>query len=208
MESLMKSVKAGPKRGTRPSPKADILAATEQLLVSQGASAATVRAITALAGVNSASINYHFGSRDALFGIVCSRRMQTSNREILRRLEALEDRGEPPTVAEIFQPLVETALQVWVNDEVLRALRSMIFFSPGIANSMNEQSMADVYVQMRGALMRACPNLSTRQIRKRFRLAMSAIMQVVHAEDAHLTWAREEITVEDLVQFVSAGFRE
>ena len=68
--------------------------------------------------------------------------------------------------------------------------------------------MADIYVRMRGALMRACPHLSTRQIRKRFRLAMSAIMHVVAAEDAHLTWAREEINTEDLVAFVSAGFKE
>ncbi|TDI58206.1 MAG: TetR/AcrR family transcriptional regulator [Alphaproteobacteria bacterium] len=196
------------KTSSKSDPKADIIAATEQVLTSGGVSAATVRVITGLAGVNSAAINYHFGSRDELFGVVCSRRMQPANRKIIQSLEALEDQDTPALVTDIFRPLVETALQVWVNDDVLRALRAAIFFSPRTADSMNEQSMADVYVHMRGALMRACPHLATRDIRKRFRLAMSTIMHVVAAEDAHLTWAREDIDVDDLVAYVSAGFKE
>jgi AcrR family transcriptional regulator len=189
-------------------PKADIIAATEQILSTSGVSAATVRVITGLAGVNSAAINYHFGSQDELFAVVCSRRMQPANHKIIKSLEALEDQDAPVSVQDIFRPLVETALTVWIDDAVLRALRSAIFFRPQTADSMNEQSMADVYVHMRSALMRACPHLSTREIRKRFRLSMSTIMHVVAAEDAHLTWAREDIGADDLVTYVSAGFKE
>ncbi len=196
------------KSETRVDPKLDIIAAAEQILLTDGLSAATVRAITALAGTNSAAINYHFGSRDELFAIVCSRHMLPANRKIIEALEALEDQDSHASVQDIFTPLVETALNVWVNDAVLRALRTAIFFSPQTADSMNEQSMANVYVHMRGALMRACPHLTTRDIRKRFRLAMSTIMHVVAAEDAHLTWAHEDIGVDDLVSYVSAGFQE
>jgi len=196
-----------PKSKSRVDPKLEIISATENILSSSGVNAATVRAITALAGTNSAAINYHFGSQEELFGVVCNRRMQPSNRTIIEELDLLDDRGNA-TVKEIFTPLVETALQVWAQDDVLRALRSALFLKPQAADSMNEKSMADVYVHMRGALMRACPHLSTREIRKRFRLSMSTIMHVVAAEDAHLTWAREEIGVSDLVKYVSAGFRE
>jgi AcrR family transcriptional regulator len=196
------------KSKARVDPKQEIISATEAILSSSGVNAATVRAITGLAGTNSAAINYHFGSQDELFGVVCNRRMQPSNKVIIERLQDIEDRDGPVAVEDIFAPLVETALQVWAQDDVLRALRSTLFFNPQTADSMNEMSMADVYVHMRSALMRACPHLTTREIRKRFRLAMSTIMHVVAAEDAHLTWAREEIAVEDLVTYVSAGFRE
>ena len=53
-------------------PKEDILQAAEQILATSGIEAATVRSITALAGVNTAAINYHFGSREGLFTVICS----------------------------------------------------------------------------------------------------------------------------------------
>jgi AcrR family transcriptional regulator len=113
-----------------PSPKEDIIASTEQILWSGGIHAATVRAITGLAGTNQASINYHFGSQEALFGVVCVRRMQPANKAIVERLKTPEDQVEVVRVEEIFAPLVETALGIWVRDDVLRALRSTLFFDP------------------------------------------------------------------------------
>ncbi len=46
--------------------KAAVLATAERLFAEQGLRAVSVRDITAAAGVNLASVNYHFGSKDAL----------------------------------------------------------------------------------------------------------------------------------------------
>lgn len=196
------------KQATKHDPKEEILGAAEHILSTSGVSAATVRAITSLAGVNTAAINYHFGSRDELFTAVCARRMQPANQKILERLGVLEEQPGEPTVEAIFTPLVETAFNVWIDDDVLRALRSLLFFSPETADSLNTSQMSDVYDRMRGALMRACPHLSGKQVRQRFRLAVGTIMNQVYTEDAHLSWSREEISLIDVVAFIAAGFGE
>ena len=187
-------------------PKEEIINAADEILAAAGASAATVRAITALAGVNTAAINYHFGSRDGLFVVVCGRRMQPSNERILATLQALEDRPEPPTVEEIFRPLVETAFRIWVNDKVLKALRSLLFFSPETADRLNTTQMSEVYGRMRAALMRACPHLSAQQIRQRFGFSIGAIMNQVYNKDAHLQWNQDDVSMDELVAFIGAGF--
>lgn len=196
------------KPSAKADPKEEILRAAEQILSTSGVSAATVRAITSLARVNTAAINYHFGSRDELFTAVCARRMQPANQKILERLGELEEKSSEPSVAAIFTPLVETAFGVWVRDDVLKALRSLLFFSPETADSLNISQMSEVYDHMRGALMRACPHLSGKQVRQRFNLAMGTIMNRVYNEDAHLSRSREEISAEDIVAFIAAGFGE
>lgn len=187
-------------------PKEQILLAAEQILSTSGVSAATVRAITSLAEVNTAAVSYHFGSRDDLFDAVCARRMQPANGKILRTLEAIEERGQDATVEQIFTPLVDTALNIWVEDAVLRALRTLIFFSPETSDRLNASQMSDVYHAMRLALTKACPYLTDQQIRQRFRMAIGAIMNQVFHADAHLLWGREKISTQDLVSFISGGF--
>ncbi|MEN3950871.1 TetR family transcriptional regulator [Iodidimonas sp. SYSU 1G8] len=188
-------------------PKEELIAAADEILAEQGAAAATVRAITARAGVNMAAVNYHFGSRDGLFIAICGRHMHEANARVLQNLQSLEDRHSPPSVAEIFHPLVETAFQIWVNDKVLRALRSMVFFSPETAERLNVSQMSEVYNRMRAALIRACPHLSAQQIRQRFGFAIGAIMNHVHNQDAHLQWNHDDVSMEELVAFIAAGFR-
>ncbi|MGE0667616.1 MAG: TetR/AcrR family transcriptional regulator [Sphingomonadales bacterium] len=188
-------------------PKEEIIAAADEILARAGASAATVRAITARAGVNTASINYHFGSRDGLFVVICGRRMQPANQEILRTLEQLEERGAPPDAADIFRPLVETAFHIWVDDDVLKALRSLLFTSPETADKLNITTMSEVYDRMRAALMRACPHLSPQQVRQRFAFSIGAIMNQVYSRDAHLHGIYGDSSAEELVDFIAAGFR-
>jgi AcrR family transcriptional regulator len=188
-------------------PKEEIIAAADEILAKAGANAATVRAITALAGVNTASINYHFGSRDGLFVVVCGRRMHPANQEILRELQRLEESGGAADAAAIFRPLVNTAFHIWVNDDVLKALRSMLFSNPETADRLNITSMSEVYDRMRAALMRACPHLTAQQVRQRFAFAIGAIMQQVYTRDAHLQGIYVDTSADELVDFIAAGFR-
>ncbi len=190
----------------KPDPKEEIIAAADRILATAGASAATVRSITAMAGVNTSAVNYHFGSRDGLFVVICGRRMQPANQRILARLQELEQGDTPPAPADIFRPLVETAFHIWVQDGVLRALRSLLFTGPEIAERLNISQMSEVYDRMRAALTRACPHLTVEQVHQRFAFSIGAIMNQVYTRDAHLKWIYGEASEDELVAFIAAGF--
>ena len=64
--------------------KAQVLAAAERLFALNGFQNVSVRDITAEAGVNLASVNYHFGSKDALLFEIFRRRTSELNRERAR----------------------------------------------------------------------------------------------------------------------------
>ena len=70
--------------------KERILDAAEGLFADHGFAATSLRQITAVAGVNLAAVNYHFGSKEALLTSVFERRVVPVNQERLRMLDALE----------------------------------------------------------------------------------------------------------------------
>lgn len=70
--------------------KESILDAAEALFGAQGFSGTSLRNITAAAGVNIASVNYHFGSKEALIEAVFARRLLPMNEARLQRLGGLE----------------------------------------------------------------------------------------------------------------------
>jgi len=67
-----------------------ILDAAEELFMQHGFEGASMRMLTAKAGVNLAAINYHFGSKDALIEAVFRRRLDAMNAERIAELERLE----------------------------------------------------------------------------------------------------------------------
>ena len=72
-----------------------ILDAAESLFMEHGFEATSLRAITAAAGANLASVNYHFGSKEVLFQAVLTRRLDPMNQERLDLLTRLEREAEP-----------------------------------------------------------------------------------------------------------------
>ncbi|MCR5879055.1 TetR/AcrR family transcriptional regulator [Phenylobacterium sp. J367] len=84
--------------------KQAVFNAAERLFALHGFQNVSVRDITAAAGVNLASVNYHFGSKDALLFEIFRRRTSELNRERARMLHEAADRhqGKPP-VREILE---------------------------------------------------------------------------------------------------------
>src|SRR3954463_9564305 len=95
--------------------KAQVFAAAERLFALHGFQNVSVRDITAEAGVNLASVNYHFGSKDALLFEIFRRRTAELNRERARMLHEANDRhaGKPP-VREILEALFAPPLK-WAD---------------------------------------------------------------------------------------------
>ena len=92
--------------------KAAVLCAAERLFALNGFQNVSVRDITAEAGVNLASVNYHFGSKDALLFEIFRRRTSELNRERARMLHEAADRhGGKPPLREILRAYFEPALR-------------------------------------------------------------------------------------------------
>ena len=89
------------------STRSAILAAAERLFASEGLDAATMRQITAEAGVNLAAVNYHFGSKLDLAHAVLDRLGEEVCRNRLVALDALE-RGSGGS------PALETMVRIFI----------------------------------------------------------------------------------------------
>src|ERR1700756_4523692 len=92
--------------------KAQVFGAAERLFALHGFQNVSVRDIAAEAGVNLASVNYHFGSKDALLFEIFRRRTGELNRERARMLHEAADRhaGKPP-VRDILEALFAPPLK-------------------------------------------------------------------------------------------------
>ena len=74
--------------------KERILDVAERLFADFGYKATSLRDITSEAGVNLASVNYHFGSKDALLAALLNRRFAPVNRRRLELLDELENSAD------------------------------------------------------------------------------------------------------------------
>ena len=74
-----------------------ILDVAERLFMETGYEATSMRAITGVAEVNLAAVNYHFGSKEALLREVFRRRLTWLNHARLQALDRLEQQsGDAP----------------------------------------------------------------------------------------------------------------
>lgn len=91
-----------------------ILNAAEKLFAENGFRGTTLRQITQRARVNIAAVNYHFGSKEALYVEVVQRRIRPINSARLARLEdAVAKAGDqPPALAEVLDILVRPVFDV------------------------------------------------------------------------------------------------
>ena len=91
-----------------------ILDSAEELFMQHGFEGASMRMLTAKAGVNLAAVNYHFGSKDALIEAVFHRRLDAMNAERIAELERLEKEaaGKALTPDAIIRAFIGASLRM------------------------------------------------------------------------------------------------
>jgi AcrR family transcriptional regulator len=91
-----------------------ILDVAEELFMQHGFEGASMRMLTAKAGVNLAAINYHFGSKDALIEAVFRRRLDAMNADRIAELERLETEagGRPLAPDAIIRAFIGASLRM------------------------------------------------------------------------------------------------
>jgi AcrR family transcriptional regulator len=178
----------------------------------------SVRDITAAAGVNLASVNYHFGSKDALLFDIFGRRTAELNRDRARMLHEANDRhGGKPPVREILTALCAPPLK-WLapaNDRRI-SLQFLIRARSEGTEKMREALRTDVSHLRRfsDALIAAMPDLPAEEVYWRVHFVLGMIHQNRFAELDRLNVLSEGLTHEEdveallkrMVDFAEAGF--
>jgi AcrR family transcriptional regulator len=198
--------------------KQAVFNAAERLFALHGFQNVSVRDITAEAHVNLASVNYHFGSKDALLFEIFRRRTSELNRERARMLHEANARhdGKPP-VRDILEAYFAPPLR-WAapdNDRRISVQFIIRARSEGTAD-MREVLRNDVshLARFADALMAARPELPKEDVYWRLHFALGMVHNNRFAEFDrlhHLSGgATREGDIEALLRrmldFAEAGF--
>jgi len=199
-----------------------ILDAAESLFMEHGFEATSLRAITAAAGANLASVNYHFGSKEVLFQAVLTRRLDPMNQERLDLLTRLEREAEPDALpcdrilSAMFIPALKLARDpARGGKNFLRLLgRAYADPAPFIRRFLAEQ-YATMIARFKAAFARALPELPKKELSWRLHFIMGALSYTLAGTDAlrliaELTPAEtgnDEALLHRLAPFLLAGLQ-
>ncbi|WP_269532225.1 TetR/AcrR family transcriptional regulator [Chitinimonas sp. BJYL2] len=159
-----------------------ILDAAEVLFVEHGFEATSMRMITQRADVNLAAVNYHFGSKDALFQGVFTRRLTPLTKLAISNLDRLESVAHqaPVPVDAIMQAFMDAALDVAHDPKrggaiFVRLLsRTFVEAHPALRESL-PRHYEELFARYAQAVARALPGLSDIELQWRLNFAFSAI---------------------------------
>ena len=208
-----------PSPSQNPDTRKRLLDAAESLFAEKGIAASSVRAITREAGVNLASVSYHFGSKEGLVREVLGRRLEPLNRERRERLDELEARHapDPPPVEEILEAFLRPVVEA-LDDPGARVFARLLlraFLEPG-------EDLRDLVVgeflptarKYEEALGTSSPWLSRESVIWRLHFTIGALAHtaghgglVESASGGRCRVSDVERLMEELVGYAAAGFR-
>lgn len=201
------------------STKDRILAAAEELFARTGVARTSLRAITALARVNLAAVNYHFGSKEGLVEEVYRRRLEPLNRARMANLDRLESRARNPSLESILKAFM-TPVATLARDPaqggptVMRLLGQTHAEAEAPFKAWFAGEYRDVLERYHAALCRALPALPPEEVRWRLQFLVGALTYPVAERQLVELVSGEAIdpddvtlVVERLLPFVAAGFR-
>jgi AcrR family transcriptional regulator len=202
--------------------KDKILDTAEKLFVDNGFSATSLRAIIKEAGVNTAAIHYHFGSKEGLIGAVFSRRSEQMNAERLELLAEVErepgDRPLPlePVLHAFLSPVIRRHVGGTRRTRGIPQLMAHALTEPDpYLKKVIHDTFNKVFVQFEKAIARALPGLNREEIVWRIHMMVGTMVFTVILPRLHqkkkmkFQWSDDPDVVTDrLVRFVAAGMRE
>src|SRR5713226_3536796 len=132
--------------------RAAILNSAERLYADRGFADVTLRDIVAVADVNLAAVNYHFGSKDELIAELFVTRSLATNRERLNELKAAEEAGGGrASIDAILRALVGPPIRRIRNREIDHLRK----FAAAMRRSLPDRDEVDFYWGLHFALAMA-----------------------------------------------------
>jgi AcrR family transcriptional regulator len=192
-----------------------LLDAAEKLFAESGVGGTSLRAITAEAGANLASIHYHFGSKDVLLVEVFSRRITPINDARLGQLEEAKA-DSPGDVDAIVRAFVSPALHQLVSpDPGVRAITQLmgrLYSEPAEIKHKIIRMFEDVARQFTEALSSALPHLDKTEVFWRFHYMVGSMQFTIVSTDivearaeGHINLGDVDDNIDRLVRFISGG---
>jgi len=195
-----------------------ILNAAEQLYADKGFAGTSLRAIIKAAGVNTAAIHYHFGSKEALIEAVIARRAEPANRARLALLDEIEARYTegPIPVEEIIQafvgPIIQLRMESPDHADILPRLMARMTMEAGHElHDIVLSVFAEVRERFVPALCRALPGVDEDEVLWRMHMMIGSMCFAVavpgpvpfpsHPDRK----VRAQELVDRLVRFTAAG---
>jgi AcrR family transcriptional regulator len=188
--------------------------AAEQLIADRGIGNVSVRDITSAAGVNTAAVNYHFGTKEGLLEAIVQRHAEQF---ASRRAELLKDVPEDDiTLDLVVRALVVATAELAADAEnggrLFLACKQRMHADPA-ALALLERYFEPYTTEFLRALTQVTPHLP-RDVRVlRFALARDAVDRAF-STDAYPGWIERRVGdlfdhdeyTEQVIKFVSAGF--
>ena len=202
----------------KPDTATRILDVAERLFVEHGFEATSLRMITQQAEVNLAAVNYHFGSKDALFESVFMRRIGPFVAACLAELDALEQSGQALTAEALVLTFIKPCLMLSKDPTKGGALfvrlmsRTLVENHRLLREALNQQY--SVFVQRySSAFQAALPQFETEDIAWRMHFAFGVMFNAFAGNDVLKIFVRSQVVsardpgmvVKHLVPFVVAG---
>jgi len=151
--------------------KTRILDAAEKLFAERGFAATSTREVIREAGVNTAAVHYHFGSREGLVSAVLKRRAAPMNEERLRLLDDLEathPQGKVPLegIVEAFVgPTVRLHFSPRAGGSMFPLLMARALVETDVSvHARLAEAFGEVFERFAAAISRALPHLSPGEI--------------------------------------------
>lgn len=195
------------------STKERILAAAEALFAQRGFDGASLRQLTASAGVNLAAVNYHFGSKEKLVEQVFKRRLDALNQHRLAELAKVA--GQPnTTLDDVLAAYIRPALELSHEGNgslFMRVLARAFAEHDDTLRQFLSDNYGHVMRQFTAEFARLLPHLEKAELYWRIDLVTGALTHamsgfgMIQRKDNVSEQQHREQTAAHLIRFAAAG---
>jgi AcrR family transcriptional regulator len=194
-----------------------LLQAAERLFAAHGYNGVSVRELAAAAGVNSALVAYHFGSKEGLLSEVYRRHCEKMNGERQRLLAAARAKSRPPRLEAVLKAFIRPALEVAGGHEGESFTRLRAVLS-GENSDLLDKLVAENFDRSSAlfidALCECLPHLPREQVYWRFHFLLGTIYYTaagphrIHAlSNGRCDPSDSEAAMRALIPFLAAGLK-
>ncbi len=195
--------------------KERILGAAEELFARHGFEGASLRQLTAAAGVNLAAVNYHFGSKDRLIEEVFRRRLDQLNGRRMAALQKIAGEADT-TIEDVLAAFIVPALELSHDGNgslFMRVLARAFAEHDDTLRKFLSDNYGHVMRQFTAEFARLLPQLSKEELYWRVDLvtgalthAMSGFGMIQRKSDVPEERHRAQ-TAEHLIRFAASGLK-
>jgi AcrR family transcriptional regulator len=209
-----------PVAGTaEPSVRDRILTVAERLFAEHGMAGVGLRAISAEAKVNLASIAYHFGSKDGLLEALFAGRAAPIAEERLRLLALCSEGGKTPALEDILDAFLRPALvlgmQARFGGPAFVKLRARLANEPeALSRKILSKAFDLSSRQFMDAIVQVLPNVPRAEIEWRFHFMLGAMFytmantgRIQALTSGRVDPGNVKRALHHMIPFLAAGFR-